>query len=328
MQDSATAGIDNVTFVQCHPDVVPPGATGMARDLWAGRAGTGRTGPQPAARRGGCCSHRGCLVPVTLSSAQGQDHGAEAPGLGPSTHPALRKLHGVILGSGVGEQRERAILRICLLSECLIPSLWLRLPLSHQSCPATSRKACAAGTRIHPVTSNGCAAQGRGRAPTTPLARVRSWLPTRGPQVAPGTPQPPVPRARTFPAPSKQPHACGVSSAGAAQRHLDPGPGTAGGTGIHVPSTLTVPNTQATSWPWIPLRCGATGSGHSSSPTGRSPWPPRAASPSGTAWPARRLVHSPMAPSWEHPSLALLPWASGFPSGSGCCPMLPFPQGP
>lgn len=121
LQDSATAGIDNVTFVQCHPDVVPPGAAGMARDLWAGRAGTGRTGPQPPARRGGCCSHKGCLVTVTLSSVQGQDHGAEAPRLGPSTHPGLGKLHGMILGSGVGEQRERAILRICLLLECLIP---------------------------------------------------------------------------------------------------------------------------------------------------------------------------------------------------------------
>lgn len=145
---------------------------------------------------------------------------------------------------------------------------------------------------------------------------------------SPGDPAASCPQGPDVPAHSKQPHACGVSSAEAAQRHLDPGPSAAGGTGIHVPSTLAVPNTQATSWPWIPLRCGATGSGHSSSPTGRSPWPLHAASPSGTAWPARRLVHSPMAPSWERPSLALIPWASESPSGSGCCPMLPFAQGP
>lgn len=102
-----------------------------------------------------------------------------------------------------------------------------RSPLSCQSCPATSRGARAAGTRISPATSNGSMARGRGRALTTPLARVRGCLLSRGPRAAQGTPQPPLPRAGTCPAHPKQPHACEASSAGAARRppHLGPGCG-------------------------------------------------------------------------------------------------------
>ena len=53
LQGSASAAIKNVTFVQCHIDVVPPGAAGMARGAWAGRAAAGRRGPSPPARRDG-----------------------------------------------------------------------------------------------------------------------------------------------------------------------------------------------------------------------------------------------------------------------------------
>lgn len=49
-------------------------------------------------------------------------------------------------------------------------------PLSGQSCPATLRGTCVAGTRISPVTSNGSSARGKARALTTPPAQVRAWL--------------------------------------------------------------------------------------------------------------------------------------------------------
>ncbi|XP_064892338.1 apical endosomal glycoprotein, partial [Columba livia] len=39
LQDSATAGIDNVTFVQCHPDVVPPGAAELSCNFEKGMCG-------------------------------------------------------------------------------------------------------------------------------------------------------------------------------------------------------------------------------------------------------------------------------------------------
>lgn len=199
--------------------MVPPGAAGMARGVRAGR------GPQSPTCRVGRCSHGGCLLTVTLSPAQGQDHSAEASGLGPSTHPAPEYLRGVSSGSGVGVQRERDILGTCLLLGCLIPTPSPRLRLSGQSCPATSRGICAAGTRISPATSDGSAARGKGRAPTTPLAQVKGWLPSQGPWAAQGTLQPPVPMAGMCPEHSRQPHACGASSARAAQAHLDPGLG-------------------------------------------------------------------------------------------------------
>lgn len=223
LQDSAGAAIDNVTLVQCHPTTVPPGAAGMARGTWAGMVATGGRGPRPPARRDGCCSHGGWLVIATLSPAQGQDRGVEALGPGLRAHPTPGHLHGVNLGSGAGEQRERDSLGTCLLFVCLISTPSPRSPLSGQSCPATLRGACAAGTKISPVTSNGSAARGRGRAPTTPLAQVRGWLLSRGPRATQGTPQPPVPRAGMCPAHPKQPHACGESSAGTALRHLDLG---------------------------------------------------------------------------------------------------------
>lgn len=180
-----------------------PPRCGAPRGCRYGQEPVGREGRHRQDRTPAPCPQRWMLLPQGLP---GDCHPVLSPGTGPRCRspeagakhrswPGEAAWHDI--GEWGGEQRERAILRICLLLECLIPSPWLRLPLSHQSCPATSRKACAAGTRIHPVTSNGCAAQGRGRAPTTPLARVRSWLPTRGPQAAPGTPQPPVPRART-----------------------------------------------------------------------------------------------------------------------------------
>ncbi|XP_054704144.1 apical endosomal glycoprotein [Grus americana] len=39
LQDSASAAIDNVTFVQCHPDVVPPGATELSCNFERGMCG-------------------------------------------------------------------------------------------------------------------------------------------------------------------------------------------------------------------------------------------------------------------------------------------------
>lgn len=54
-----------------------------------------------------------------------------------------------------------------------------------------------------------------------------------------------------------------------------------------------VPTVQDTSWPRTPRHHGAVGSVHSSSPTARSQLLPRAASPSGTAWLARRSVCDP-----------------------------------
>lgn len=78
LQDSESAAIDNVTFVQCHLDMVPPGAMGMASGAWAGRTAMGRRGPWPPCLQRWIMLPWGCLVTVTLSPAQGQDHGAEA----------------------------------------------------------------------------------------------------------------------------------------------------------------------------------------------------------------------------------------------------------
>ncbi|KAM6371957.1 apical endosomal glycoprotein [Pluvialis apricaria] len=39
LQDSASAAVDNVTFVQCHPDMVPPGATELSCNFETGMCG-------------------------------------------------------------------------------------------------------------------------------------------------------------------------------------------------------------------------------------------------------------------------------------------------
>ncbi|NXX96963.1 AEGP protein, partial [Centropus bengalensis] len=39
LQDSASAGVDNVTFVQCHPEVAPPGATELSCNFERGMCG-------------------------------------------------------------------------------------------------------------------------------------------------------------------------------------------------------------------------------------------------------------------------------------------------
>lgn len=63
-----------------------------------------------------------------------------------------------------------------------------------------------------------------------------------------------------------------------------------------------VPDDKDTSWPWTPQHHGAVGNMHSSSPTDRSQLLPRSASPSGTAWLARRSVRGPPS-SPERPGL-------------------------
>lgn len=184
-----------------------------------------------------------------------------------------------------------------------------------------------AGTRICPVTSNGSTAQGRDRALTTPPAQVRGWLlfgGTQGPRTSHNLPFP-RPRHALYtpssPMPTEQAH---LWQAGSTQiwavgdaEHSH-----------HDPSTLAVPNIQATSCPWTPLCHGATGSGPCSSAPPRSRPLPHAVSPSGTAWRAHRLVRAP----WHLPRAApacLHSEDSGVLKGCGmAAPMPPSAQVP
>lgn len=221
LQDSAGAAVDNVTLVQCHPTAVPPGAAGMARGAWAGMVATGGRGP---------CPQRWMLLAWELA---GDCHPVPSPGTGLwCRSPGARaerascpraSAWGELGKWGRGTEGKGQFGDLFAFGVPYLHSLATVTSLSGQSCPATLRGACVAGTKISPVTSNGSAARGRGRAPTTPLAQVRGWLLSRGPRAAQGTPQPPVPRAGMCPAHPKQPHACGESSAGTALRHLDLG---------------------------------------------------------------------------------------------------------
>ncbi|XP_052670983.1 apical endosomal glycoprotein isoform X2 [Harpia harpyja] len=85
LQDSASAAIDNVTFVQCHLDMVPPGATGMASGAWAGRTAMGRRAPWPP------CPQRWVMLPWGLP---GDCHPVPSPGTGPwCRSPRVRAEH-------------------------------------------------------------------------------------------------------------------------------------------------------------------------------------------------------------------------------------------
>lgn len=186
-------------------------------------------------------------------------------------------------------------------------------PLSGQSCPATLKGACVAGTRICPVTSDGSSARGRARALTTRLAWVRGWLlfggtqelrashslQSPGPRHALCTPSSPMPMQQAH---LGQPGSTQIWAVGDAEpSHNNP-------------STLDVPNIQAISCLWTPLCHGAMGSGPCSSPPARSRPLPHAVSPSGTAWLAHKLVHAPWHPPRAAPA-QLHSEDSGVPKG-------------
>lgn len=192
LQDQADAAIDNVTFVQCDPNVVPPGATGMSEHagafLWVWWAGEDPAQSHQATGRwvllpGGCQVILTCPPP----QAQGCSHVSPWPRahiLPPDIcHPQEHGANpGSVAGgsSYAGQGKGTFGVPVCFRGSLSTPpSPWS--PLSGQSCPATSRQACAAGTRIRPATSSGSTAQGRGRALTTPLVLVRgqllSWRP-------------------------------------------------------------------------------------------------------------------------------------------------------
>lgn len=90
------------------------------------------------------------------------------------------------------------------------------------------------------------------------------------------------------------------------------------------PSTMAVPNIQATSCPWTPLCHGAMGSGPSSSLPTKSRPLLYAVSPSGTAWPAHKLVCAPRHPP-RLPTLRILLHSedSGIPKGCGMAAHMP-----
>lgn len=109
LQDQADAAIDNVTFVQCDPNVVPPGATGMSEHagafLWVWWAGEDPAQSHQATGRwvllpGGCQVILTCRPPP---QGQGRSHVSLWPRahiLPPDIcHP---QEHGANLGSGAG----------------------------------------------------------------------------------------------------------------------------------------------------------------------------------------------------------------------------------
>lgn len=242
LQDPADAAIDNVTFVQCDPDVLPPGAKGMSEHagafLWAWWAGGDPAQSHQAAGRwvllpGGC--------QVILTCPHPRDRAAAARALGPehtscplafATPRSMGQTWGVGQGGGGGEQLcwagERDIWGTCLLSGFfirttlpMVTSLWPELSCNFETglCGWYQDQA----SDFQWVHSTG---QGQGSDHTTGSGKGPALL--MGARPAGGTLQPPVPRVgralRTLSS-TGSPPACGTGSATAAQGHPDPGLG-------------------------------------------------------------------------------------------------------